>query len=156
LAAAKPSFSQHLREHAGSAAIANELPYWHGVLGGERRSLPARDPNGDNRVRSTRTVSVTLRETETAVLLHRAPRFFGTLVNDLLLSALTLALCRWSGQPSLLVELEGHGREHLFDSVDLSRTVGWCSAICPRRSAPSALSCVGLRTTGLATASRAT
>jgi non-ribosomal peptide synthase protein (TIGR01720 family) len=119
------AWSQHLREHAGSAAIANELPYWHGVLGGERRSLPARDPNGDNRVRSTRTVSVTLRETETAVLLHRAPRFFGTLVNDLLLSALTLALCRWSGQPSLLVELEGHGREHLFDSVDLSRTVGW-------------------------------
>ncbi|MDF5813193.1 condensation domain-containing protein [Pseudomonas aeruginosa] len=34
-------------------------------------------------------------------------------------------LCRWSGQPSTLVQLEGHGREALFDDIDLTRSVGW-------------------------------
>jgi non-ribosomal peptide synthase protein (TIGR01720 family) len=118
-------WSRLLQEHAASAAVANELPYWRNVLGGERTSLPARDPNGDNRVRSTRTLSVTLREAETSALLSRAPRLFGTQVNDLLLCALALTLCRWSKQSSVLVEVEGHGREALFDGVDLSRTVGW-------------------------------
>jgi non-ribosomal peptide synthase protein (TIGR01720 family) len=112
-------------EHASSAAIQNELGYWLSVLGGERGSLPAKDPGGDNRVRSTRTLHLSLQPGETATLLHRAPRHFGTQINDLLLSALALALCSWSGQPALLVELEGHGRENLFDGVDLSRTVGW-------------------------------
>ena len=87
--------------------------------------MPARDPEGDNRVKSTRSVSITLNEPTTHALLHRAPRHFGTQINDLLLSALALTLCRWSGHSSLLVELEGHGRENLFDGVDLSRTVGW-------------------------------
>jgi microcystin synthetase protein McyA len=31
------------------------------------------------------------------------------------------------------VDLEGHGREPLFDELDLSRTVGWFTAIAPLR-----------------------
>ena len=32
---------------------------------------------------------------------------------------------------ALLVDLEGHGREELFDDVDLSRTVGWFTTLFP-------------------------
>ena len=31
----------------------------------------------------------------------------------------------WTGQPGVLVALEGHGREDIGGSLDLSRTVGW-------------------------------
>ncbi|PZS13454.1 MAG: hypothetical protein DLM60_20680, partial [Pseudonocardiales bacterium] len=31
----------------------------------------------------------------------------------------------WTGRDRVLVALEGHGREEIFDGVDLSRTVGW-------------------------------
>src|SRR5262249_8109119 len=51
--------------------------------------------------------------------------------NDVLLTALTRALARWTGQTGLLVDLEGHGREGIFADVDLSRTVGWVVAIYP-------------------------
>src|SRR5262249_28758562 len=34
------------------------------------------------------------------------------------------ALSRWTGRDGVLVSVEGHGREDLFDA-DLSRTVGW-------------------------------
>jgi non-ribosomal peptide synthase protein (TIGR01720 family) len=38
-----------------------------------------------------------------------------------------------SGQdrPSLLIDLEGHGREELFADVNLSRTVGWFTSVFP-------------------------
>ncbi|MFM0101915.1 condensation domain-containing protein, partial [Paraburkholderia nemoris] len=34
-------------------------------------------------------------------------------------------LAQRSVQPRVLVELEGHGREDIFDDIDLTRTVGW-------------------------------
>ncbi|RMF35671.1 MAG: non-ribosomal peptide synthetase, partial [Chloroflexi bacterium] len=47
--------------------------------------------------------------------------------------ALAQAVAKWTGSPTLLVALEGHGREELFDDVDLSRTVGWFTTTFPVR-----------------------
>ena len=47
------------------------------------------------------------------------------------LAALVETLARWTGERSLLVDLEGHGRAELFDDVDLSRTVGWFTTLSP-------------------------
>src|SRR6185295_4340563 len=54
-------------------------------------------------------------------------------IGDLLLTALVEAFSPWTGRDELLVELEGHGREALFEGVDLSRTVGWFTTIYPVR-----------------------
>ncbi len=72
----------------------------------------------------------------TEQLLKRAPAVYGTQINDLLLSALSRALCRWSQQPSALILLEGHGREDLFESIDLSRSLGWFTSMFPVRLRP--------------------
>ena len=53
------------------------------------------------------------------------PRAFNTQINEVLLTALLLAFGDWTGNASLVVDLEGHGREDLFDGVDTSRTIGW-------------------------------
>ncbi|MDN6860892.1 amino acid adenylation domain-containing protein, partial [Pseudomonas sp. CAN2814] len=56
-------------------------------------------------------------------------------INDLLLTALARALCAWTGESSALVEMEGHGRD-AFDgeaALDLSRSVGWFTALYPVR-----------------------
>jgi non-ribosomal peptide synthase protein (TIGR01720 family) len=49
--------------------------------------------------------------------------------------ALVQACAQWTGQTALAVDLEGHGREALGESVgtvpELSRTVGWCTALYP-------------------------
>src|SRR5205085_2616916 len=52
-------------------------------------------------------------------------------IGDLLLCALSQALARWTGERRVRVELEGHGREALFEGVDLSRTVGWFTSLYP-------------------------
>jgi non-ribosomal peptide synthase protein (TIGR01720 family) len=46
---------------------------------------------------------------------------------------LALAYDGWAGARSLLVDIEGHGREEIVEGVDLSRTVGWFTTIFPVR-----------------------
>jgi non-ribosomal peptide synthase protein (TIGR01720 family) len=48
-----------------------------------------------------------------------------------LLTALAQTIQSWNGSPALRVNLEGHGREDLFEDIDLSRTVGWFTSLYP-------------------------
>lgn len=41
------------------------------------------------------------------------------------------AFARWQGNRSLLINLEGHGREQLFPDIDHSRTIGWFTSLYP-------------------------
>ena len=70
---------------------------------------------------------------ETRALLSEVPSVYHTQINDVLLTGLLQALCGWTGERSAVVDLEGHGREALFEEVDLSRTVGWFTSLYPVR-----------------------
>jgi non-ribosomal peptide synthase protein (TIGR01720 family) len=52
-------------------------------------------------------------------------------INDLLLTALARSLTAWTGDSRLLVDLEGHGREDIFEDLDMSSTVGWFTSVFP-------------------------
>ncbi len=117
-----------------------ELRIWTGVLdGGDAllgdRSLDwARDTWG-----TCREVTLVL-ATPTEPLLTSVPAIFHAGVDDVLLTGLALAVAQWrrrrgqDGQRSVLVDLEGHGRqEQVVDGVDLCRTVGWFTSIFPVR-----------------------
>ncbi|HZO70832.1 MAG TPA: amino acid adenylation domain-containing protein, partial [Ktedonobacteraceae bacterium] len=80
---------------------------------------------------TARALVVTLSVAQTQALLSEVPRAYHTQINDVLLTALVQAFARWTGQSCLLVHLEGHGREDLFEDVDLSRTVGWFTSLIP-------------------------
>jgi non-ribosomal peptide synthase protein (TIGR01720 family) len=47
------------------------------------------------------------------------------------LTALVEAMADWTGRRTLLVALEGHGREELLTDMDVSRTVGWFTSLFP-------------------------
>jgi non-ribosomal peptide synthase protein (TIGR01720 family) len=47
------------------------------------------------------------------------------------LTALTHAFVCWTGKRSFLVDLESHGRQDVGSGVDVSRTVGWFTAVFP-------------------------
>ncbi|GHG32198.1 MULTISPECIES: non-ribosomal peptide synthetase [Amycolatopsis] len=104
-----------------------DLPYWQAVDGAQ---IPL-DTDGAGTVASTRTVTTRLDAELTRALLQDVPGVYRTQVNDVLLAALGGALRRWTGSERVLVDLEGHGREDLFDDVDLSRTVGWFTSMFP-------------------------
>ncbi|AZE60743.1 MULTISPECIES: non-ribosomal peptide synthetase [Pseudomonas fluorescens group] len=99
--------------------------------------LPCDNPQGALHQYLEEKVSCTLDADTTRQLLTLAPAAYRTQVNDLLLTALARVVCRWSGQASALVQLEGHGREDLFDDVDLTRSVGWFTSMFPVNLTPA-------------------
>ncbi|HEJ3076404.1 TPA: non-ribosomal peptide synthase/polyketide synthase [Pseudomonas aeruginosa] len=130
------AWSRHLHEQAG--ARLDELDYWQAQLHDAPHALPCENPNGALENRHERKLVLTLDAERTRQLLQEAPAAYRTQVNDLLLTALARATCRWSGDASVLVQLEGHGREDLGEAVDLSRTVGWFTSLFPLRLTPAA------------------
>jgi non-ribosomal peptide synthase protein (TIGR01720 family) len=92
-----------------------------------------------------RHLTVTLPPHVTAPLLTSVPAAFHGGVNDVLLTALALALAQWrrrherGDQSAVLVDVEGHGREEIIEGIDLSRTVGWFTCLFPVRLDPGAL-----------------
>ncbi len=128
------SFKQwagRLTEYSQSEALADVSAYWLAEprTGGAR--LPRDYAEGANTHESVQTVSVLLSVGETESLLQEVPAAYRTQINDVLLTALVQALSRWTGDRSLVIDLEGHGREPILEDVDLSRTVGWFTTIFP-------------------------
>ncbi|WP_207266439.1 non-ribosomal peptide synthetase [Pseudomonas sp. GW101-3H06] len=130
-------WAARLQAYAGSESLREELGWWQAQLAGPNAHLPCERPEGGRQNRHAHTVSVRLDSKRTRQLLQQAPSAYRTQVNDLLLTALARVVCRWSGHESALIQLEGHGREALFDEIDLTRTVGWFTSAYPLRLTPA-------------------
>jgi len=131
-------WAARLQAYAGSESLREELTLWQDQLAGPVLALPVARPHGGLRHRDAETLSVRLDAEHTRQLLQQAPGAYRTQVNDLLLTALARVLCRCSGHASALIQLEGHGRETLFDEIDLTRSVGWFTSAYPVRLTPLA------------------
>ncbi|MFI6339595.1 amino acid adenylation domain-containing protein [Streptomyces sp. NPDC050535] len=126
-------------EAAGPERVA-ELPVWQRILREDEPVLGARELDPGRDVAATvDTVRVQVPADVTRTVLDTVPAVFRGGVDDGLLAALALALARWRetrGVPdsSALVRLEGHGREEqAVPGADLSRTMGWFTAMYPVR-----------------------
>ena len=124
-------WAQHLVGYAKSDILKSELPHWLSVYSASISHIPVDYTGETNTVASANTLSVYLDEAQTQALLQDVPKAYKTQINDVLLTALALVLSRWTHSESVLFNLEGHGREDIIDDVDLSRTVGWFTAIFP-------------------------
>ncbi|WDD98094.1 non-ribosomal peptide synthetase [Thalassomonas actiniarum] len=129
LAAKTSSFKawgEFLQAYAKSEQLLDEREYWLA----QGADLPATAPRVEQEVNFT-TLNFSLDEQLTERLLHHAGQAYRTQVNELLLAALLKAHCQWSGQLSLTLDLEGHGREIQSTGLDLSQTMGWFTSLYP-------------------------
>jgi amino acid adenylation domain-containing protein/non-ribosomal peptide synthase protein (TIGR01720 family) len=126
---------ERLQDHL--PVFEHSLGHWQSQLRDAANDLPCDRPSGALQNRFEQKIEIKLDAEQTRKLLQHAPAAYRTQVNDLLLTALARAVCRWSGQGSTLIQLEGHGREDLFDDIDLTRTVGWFTSLFPVNLTPS-------------------
>ncbi|HEX5603836.1 MAG TPA: amino acid adenylation domain-containing protein, partial [Pyrinomonadaceae bacterium] len=124
-------WAELVSEHARSTVLRNELPYWLAIGDHSPVRLQWDKAKGSNTIAEARTVSVSLNADDTRAVLQEVPVAYSTHINEVLLTALVRAFAPWTGSTSLLIDLEGHGREEIFEGVDLSRTVGWFTTIFP-------------------------
>jgi non-ribosomal peptide synthase protein (TIGR01720 family) len=130
-------WAARLAERAADPDQAAELPLWTEILDGGGPPALAGGALAVDRARdviaTARSVTLTLPAESAAPLLGKVPAALGASVNDVLLTGLALAAAdRRAG--TLLVALEGHGREEqVAGDADLSRTVGWFTSVFPVR-----------------------
>ncbi|MFG3471048.1 amino acid adenylation domain-containing protein, partial [Streptomyces sp. NPDC047982] len=124
-------WADRLAAHTRDGGFDDQRAHWASALDGAPTALPLDTPGGDDTVAAERTVLCELGADETAALLHRVPQVYRTRVDEVLLAALARTLRGWTGQDRVAVDLEGHGREELFDDIDLTRTVGWFTSLYP-------------------------
>jgi non-ribosomal peptide synthase protein (TIGR01720 family) len=126
-------WAEQLKNFAASQTVADEASYWTHY----ERSLVAPIPvdvpaNRQNNFETdAKNVNDALTVEETKSLIQELPTKLDATINDILLTAFVDAYALWSGKRSLLIDMEGHGREMLFDDVDISRTIGWFTVLYP-------------------------
>lgn len=117
-----------------SDQVEQALDFWEAMTE-PAEALPNDYPDGiaDNTEASAQRVITRLSLEQTRLLLQSVPAAYNTQINDVLLTALMLGVQEWTGQSSLQIDLEGHGREDIFDEIELTRTVGWFTNVFPMR-----------------------
>ncbi|MBO3285399.1 non-ribosomal peptide synthetase [Paenibacillus polymyxa] len=119
------TWSEQLAAYAQSAEMAKERAYWQAV---EQIAVPAvpKDLEADvTTQQDSESLFVRLTPEETELLLKRVHRAYNTEMNDILVTALGIAVRKWTGHERVRINLEGHGRESIGTDIDITRTVGW-------------------------------
>lgn len=139
-------WSTQLAERAGDPAREAELPRWRSLFSKAGRLPVRRELDAAVDIAATvQELDLTLPAARTLPLLTTVPAGLGGTVNDVLLTALALAVSdlrrstagQDDGRTGVLVALEGHGREEqLVGGADLSRTVGWFTNVVPAHLDP--------------------
>lgn len=131
--ASYPTWSAALRRYAEGTEWHRELAYWLEVGSHQVTPLPQdREASREmNTAAVAEHVSVRLEASRTTALLREVPGVYHTRIDEVLLTALALTLYHWTGGRQHRVDLESHGRHALVEGLDVSRTVGWFTAIYP-------------------------
>ena len=123
-------WSQRLTQEALRGALDGEQEYWRSIPL-ESTGIEPDSPEGDNRQESAETIWVELEEGETEALLRKASAASRSKADEILLTALARTLRKSSGSDSIILDLEGHGREESLMDLDVSRTIGWFTSMFP-------------------------
>ncbi len=120
-----------LWEYSGSNEVMSFSHLWNSGDFETSSLLPSDYDRHLNIFSSHKSVTLSLHEELTSMLLNEANKAFNTSPLDLMLSALVIAFKKHTGRNNLAIDLEGHGREEIFDDIDLSNTIGWFTSVFP-------------------------
>ncbi|MFK7786295.1 MAG: amino acid adenylation domain-containing protein, partial [Crocinitomicaceae bacterium] len=122
------TWAEQLTEYASSEQLKSEAAYWNRIVETETEVL-IDDSSPDQPNNSLKTIHLNKELTESLKSSIHEP--YGTEVNDVLLAALGLTVKQVFSNTKTVVELEGHGREEIFEGIDITRTIGWFTTMYP-------------------------
>ncbi|HVI46038.1 MAG TPA: non-ribosomal peptide synthase/polyketide synthase [Chitinophaga sp.] len=123
-------WQESLVKYGQRERLLKQLDYWTGITR-QYAPLPA-DHKYDQalHINDMSTLRVNLSSALTQQLLQEVLAAYHTDINDVLLAALAKALAPLTGGETI-IGLEGHGREDIDRSVDVSHTIGWFTSLYP-------------------------
>ncbi|QJC88834.1 Polyketide synthase subunit PpsB involved in nonribosomal synthesis of plipastatin/fengycin [Bacillus subtilis] len=125
------TYSQRIADYSKSRQMQREEAYWDERENRHIQPIPKDNEATPNTFKDTEVIDFNLSSHHTELLLTAANKAYSTEMNDILLTALGLALQQWTGYNQFKISMEGHGRESYLEDIDISRTVGWFTSIYP-------------------------
>ncbi len=120
-----------LEKYGKSDRLLSQRTYWQRTVKNYACLPVDMEYNGEVMVKDIALYSHKLGAEHTRLLLQEVPRVYHTVINDLLLCAMAMTLCKWSGKDKIIIGLEGHGRDDIGEGIDTNRTVGWFTSLYP-------------------------
>ncbi|KRF09858.1 non-ribosomal peptide synthetase [Paenibacillus sp. Soil787] len=124
-------WSQRLTAYAESKELLQEIDYWKQLENMSVGSLYKDFAVETCTLGESATAEMALTREQTEHLLKHVHHAYHTEMNDILLTAVGLAVQEWGQTDRIAVQLEGHGREEMMEDVNISRTIGWFTSMYP-------------------------
>lgn len=124
-------WSNALQAFGKSQMLLKDADYWNNISKAHIATLPKQKVIQSRKVKDEETLGIVLSVQETENLIYNTNYAYNTDINDILLTALGIAMRNWMDDDGILINLEGHGREKIADDLDISRTVGWFTMMYP-------------------------
>lgn len=125
-------WAERISEYSNSKNLLSEIDFWARIENvDDIRPLPKDNEVNERKYKNSNIIQLILDEEETTNLLKNINRAYNTEVNDILITALGLAVKEWTGMEKVAVNIEGHGREEIIDDININRTVGWFTSLYP-------------------------
>ena len=128
-------WSEKLREFASSPQALSQIPYWQEQKSQSRLPVDFVEPNSDTHLplksQDTFVLSTTLPDDVNAQSIEALAKQLKLTTREVLIYSLLESLYSWGGVDEILLDIESHGREPLFNKVEISRTIGWFTTVFP-------------------------
>ncbi|WP_341274856.1 amino acid adenylation domain-containing protein [Clostridium beijerinckii] len=125
-------WADEIKNNVNSRVVTSSIEYWKSVENTHVDELPKdKKVTGVYIGKMAKVKTDFLLEEESQDLLNNVNKAYNTEINDILISALVRSISMLSNSDKVLISLEGHGREEIFNKVDITRTVGWFTAKYP-------------------------
>ncbi|MDP2414101.1 non-ribosomal peptide synthetase [Daejeonella sp.] len=124
-------YINYLNDIVKSPEYSKNINYWFDQWDSDAGSLPYDLADQSNTFGETKTVTAILGKDTTDELVKNMQRIYRTGVNTILIAALIKTIADWKQQNSVGITLESLGRHEQEFDIDLSRTVGWFTAMYP-------------------------
>ncbi|TES55745.1 amino acid adenylation domain-containing protein [Halalkalibacterium halodurans] len=124
-------WSYTLSTYAQQHISHDEQEYWEKKASIEYK-LPVDFRNDSNNTEgSLDKITLTFTREETESLTRTLHTTLGAKAHEILIAALMISLQQWSDTRQIKIDIEGHGRENIDPTINLSKTVGWFTTLFP-------------------------
>jgi amino acid adenylation domain-containing protein/non-ribosomal peptide synthase protein (TIGR01720 family) len=122
-------WATYLEKRSFKKIVSSRLPYWEKILKDNKipisSSIPQKN-NGNHRIISLGANANFSKKIADFIANNSSRK-----LEHLVISILTRALCKWLASDEIAVMLERHGRSHVPNNFNISRTIGWFTVIHP-------------------------
>ncbi|QYK66197.1 MULTISPECIES: non-ribosomal peptide synthetase [Paenibacillus] len=126
-------WAEALENYSCSEEVVKQIPYWLDFEArvNQESILWKRELVQRSTQRNKRNLKFALSKENTKWLLGQAHHAYNTDINDVLISALGMALNDWLEIRQIVINMESHGRTDILPDMNITRTVGWFTSQCP-------------------------